>query len=386
MLLVVSELNCAFQPSLEKTVRTQRKYGSTAVVNDLYNVNSKCRNKEDAGKIRESRRTSNFGTDDAATDSSTHRRCLLIIHLRFQSMSSPTHNLHSSNEMRDLRAIQRSLQAFASSSQTIEILRTVPPAPPKHSSSPKTLYILDSSFNPPTRAHLRICTSALLHDRSKAESKRLLLLLATQNADKAPKPVAFEQRLVMMSIFAEEMVKEMAAESGREGVVVEVGVTKKARFVDKARVIEECGDYSSIDDEGWRKPIEQVHLTGFDTLVRFLDIKYYPPDHTLAPLEGLFEKHRVRVTRRTGDGWGGRDEQDEYIWKLQNGQMEDKGGKRQWAERIELVEGRKEGEEIVSSTKVREVSKKRDEVELMKLVTEGVGRWIFDEKLYVDGG
>ncbi|CAD6571593.1 MAG: hypothetical protein ASARMPREDX12_004587 [Alectoria sarmentosa] len=301
-------------------------------------------------------------------------------------MSSPTHNLHSSNEMRDLRAIQRSLQAFASSSQTIEILRTVPPAPPKHSNSPKTLYVLDSSFNPPTRAHLRICTSALLHDRPKAESKRLLLLLATQNADKAPKPVAFEQRLVMMSIFAEEMVKGMAAESGHEGVVVDVGVTKKARFVDKARVIEECGDYSFIDDEGWRKPIEQVHLTGFDTLVRLLDIKYYPPDHTLAPLEGLFEKHRVRVTRRTGDAWGGRDEQDEYIWKLQNGQMEDQGGKRQWAERIELVEGRKEGEEIVSSTKVREVSKKRDEVELTKLVTEGVGRWIFDEKLYVDGG
>lgn len=301
-------------------------------------------------------------------------------------MPSPTDTLQSSYEMRDLRAIQRSLQAFASSAQTIEILRTLPHAPVNHSNSSKTLYVLDSSFNPPTRAHLRICTSALLHDRSKTGPKRLLLLLATQNADKAPKPVAFEQRLAMMSIFAEEMVKEIAADGGRDTVVVDVGVTKEARFVDKARVIEECGNFSSFDDEGGKKPVEQVHLTGFDTLVRLLDTNYYPPVHTLAPLEGLFEKHRVRVTRRTGDAWGGREEQDEYMMKLRRGKMEDKGGKREWVERIELAEGRKEGEEIVSSTKVREASKRRDEVALMKLATEGVGRWIFDENLYVDGG
>ncbi|CAF9914355.1 hypothetical protein IMSHALPRED_001888 [Imshaugia aleurites] len=300
-------------------------------------------------------------------------------------MSSPNHKLFSSDEMRDLHAIQRSLQAFASSPQTIEILRTLSRAHPTQSRSPKTLYVLDSSFNPPTRAHLHICTSALLHDRPKAEPKRLLLLLATQNADKAPKPAAFEHRLAMMSIFAEEMVKEVAADGNCEGVAVDVGVTKMARFVDKAREIGECGDYSSVDDEGRKQPVEQVHLTGFDTLVRLLDIKYYPPNHTLAPLEGLFEKHRVRVTRRTGDAWGGKEVQDEYLTRVRRGELEDKGGKREWAERVELVEGRKEGEEVVSSTKVRESSQK-GEVELMKLVTEGVGRWILDENLYVDGG
>ena len=302
-------------------------------------------------------------------------------------MSSPDNKVHYSDEMRDLRIIQRSLQAFASSPRTIEILHTLPGAPPKHSSSSKTLFVLDSSFNPPTRAHLRICTSALLQDRPKAGSKRLLLLLATQNADKAPKPAAFEQRLAMMAIFAEEVIAELVADGGSKGMVIYVGVTKKARFVDKARAIEECGDYSPIDDdEGGKLPVEQVHLTGFDTLVRLLDTKYYPPDHTLAPLEGLFEKHRVRVTRRTGDAWGGTKEQDEYMTKLKRGEMEDKGGKREWAERIELVDGRKEGEETVSSTRVRESSEKRDEVALMKLVTEGVGRWILDNELYADRG
>ena len=296
-------------------------------------------------------------------------------------MTSPIPKQHSANEMRDLRIVQSSLKAFASSSQAIKILHTLPHAPPKYSStkSPKELYVLDSSFNPPTRAHFRLCTSALLNERSQSGPKRLLLLLATQNADKAPKPAAFEHRLAMMSIFAEEMANEMAADGNAEGVLVDVGVTKQARFVDKASAIEECEAYAISG-----KTVEQVHLTGFDTLIRLLDTKYYPPDYTLVPLEGLFEKHRVRVTRRTGDAWGESEEQDDYMTKLRSGEMEDQGGRKEWAERIELVEGRKEGEEIISSTKVREASRNGDEVALMKLVTKGVGRWILDSDLYVD--
>ena len=222
-----------------------------------------------------------------------------------------------------------------------------------------------------------------MHDRASAGPKRLLLLLATQNADKAPKPAAFEHRLAMMAIFAEEIAKEMVAGGDHGDLLVDVGVTKEARFVDKARAIEECDTYSAAYN---KQTVEQVHLTGFDTLVRLLDPKYYPPTYTLAPLHELFQKHRVRVTRRTGDAWGEGDDQDEYMTKLQRGEMEEKGGRMEWADRIELVHGRKEGEEIVSSTKVREASKKRDEVALMSLVTEGVGKWIFDANLYLDGG
>ena len=220
-----------------------------------------------------------------------------------------------------------------------------------------------------------------MHDRSSAGPKRLLLLLATQNADKAPKPAAFEHRLAMMAIFAEEIAREMLAGGGHEDLLVDVGITKEARFIDKARAIEECDDYSATYD---KQTVEQVHLTGFDTLVRLLDPKYYPPTYTLAPLHELFQKHRVRVTRRTGDAWGEGEDQDEYMTKLRRGDLKDKGGRMEWADRIELVQGRKEGEEIVSSTKVREASKKRDEVALMRLVTEGVGKWILDASLYID--
>ena len=228
--------------------------------------------------------------------------------------------------------------------------------------------------------------------------KRLLLLLATQNADKAPQPAPFEQRLAMMSVFAEELVRGVTATTkgeakdgsakglGEEDVIVDVGVTKEARFVNKARVLENCDAYSYSDDERQRKPVEQVHLIGYDTLIRLLDTKYYPPTHTLAPLEGLFEKHRVRVTRREDDGWGGGEEQDEYLRALERGDREVERGKKAWAKRIELVEGRKEEEEAVSSTKVRNTAKEGDGEALEKLVPLGVGRWTLDEKLYLDDG
>ena len=185
-----------------------------------------------------------------------------------------------------------------------------------------------------------------------------------------------------MSYFAEELVKDVSGseeEMHDDGdVIVDIGVTKEARFIDKARVLEEQVEYSH------QGPVEQVHLTGYDTLIRLLDTKYYPPDHTLKPLEELFEKHRVRVTRRTDDAWGGRGEQDEYVRKIADGQREAEGGKKEWAERIELVEGRKEGEENISSTKVREAAKGRDEQALKKLVTDGVANWILQERLYLE--
>ena len=114
----------------------------------------------------------------------------------------------------------------------------------------------------------------------------------------------------MMKIFADELLRYVARpdksekQPGLDGeVVVDIGVTKEARFVDKTAVLEKEWDYGYWDGEGHKRPVEQVHLTGFDTLIRLLDIKYYPPEHSLQPLEGLFEKHRVRVTKRPDDSW-----------------------------------------------------------------------------------
>lgn len=49
-----------------------------------------------------------------------------------------------------------------------------------------------------------------------------------------------------------------------------------------------------------------------------------------------------------------------------------------------MVEGRKEGEEVVSSTKVREAVKSDDREALRHLVTDGIAKYILKQKLYLE--
>lgn len=68
---------------------------------------------------------------------------------------------------------------------------------------------------------------------------------------------------------------------------------------------------------------------------------------------------------------------------LREGKREAEGGRREWAERIELVDVRG-GDGEVSSTKAREAVKNRDEESLRSLVTDGVMDWMMQEKLYTE--
>ena len=129
---------------------------------------------------------------------------------------------------------------------------------------------------------------------------------------------------------------------------------------------------------------EQVYLTGYDTLIRLLDPKYYPPEYRLDVLEPFMSRNRLRVTYRADASWGSKAEQEKYLGKLARGEREHEGGKKEWASRIELVEGRSDGEEIISSTIVREAAKKGDYEALKKLVTDGVAEWVVAEGLYRD--
>ncbi|CAG8907599.1 unnamed protein product [Penicillium salamii] len=152
------------------------------------------------------------------------------------------------------------LKRFLSSAKEFEVLATVPP---DHSAESETLYVLDSSFNPPP------------------PRPRLLLLLATQNADKPSKPASFEDRLAMMELFAHDLRARLAespayAASGLTHAIetlplVDIGVTRNPYFVDKATAIETSDSYPVA--------LEQVHLTGYDTLIRIFNSKYYP-QHT----------------------------------------------------------------------------------------------------------
>ncbi|KAL3427719.1 cytidylyltransferase family protein [Phlyctema vagabunda] len=225
------------------------------------------------------------------------------------------------------------LKSFTASSSTFQILHSF--GPPRSSQSIKRLYILDSSFNPPTLAHLHIATSSI------ASPCRLLLLLAIQNADKAPKPLSFPERLHLLTIFASSLSKRPQQQDGSRpehdgqdlGLGIDIGVTKLPYFHSKASSIRQSGEYATDP--------EQIHLTGFDTLIRILDPKYY--DHgRLDVLQGFFETSRLNVTLRDGGQWGERAQQEDLLRKIASGELEGIGARREWVtdERIVLVEGR----------------------------------------------
>lgn len=305
--------------------------------------------------------------------------------MRSLSYRNPVHRRHAflrQQTMASIRGLRTQyaslLKRFATSSKDFDILKTVPV---DHSPAPKILYVLDSSFNPPTLAHLRIASSALL-ERLEPNS-RLLLLLATQNADKPSKPASFEDRLAMMELFAHDLRAHLAAKSsaaddpdpsGSDRMpTIDIGVTKKPYFVDKALAIEGSGCYPA--------PLEQVHLTGYDTLIRIFNAKYYPPEHTLEPLSPLFSRHRLRVTLRPDDEWGGREEQRAFLCGLARGDREHEGGRREWAEKIQLVEGKTTEERAVSSTKAREAAQSAPQ-DLDWLLSSRVRELVLSERPY----
>ena len=186
-----------------------------------------------------------------------------------------------------------------------------------------------------------------------------------------------------MALFAQDILDEYSVSrkpgTAEDAIAVDVGVTKKPYFHDKAISIEKSSFYK--DEKTGQQP-QQVHLLGFDSLIRLLDTKYYPPEHTLEPVNALFGSHRIRVTRRTEDHdkWGRKEDQDEYWEALAIGDREQEGGKRGWAERIEMVEGESE---TVSSTKVREAVGNGEWEKVEKLVGHNVREWIESQELYV---
>ena len=198
---------------------------------------------------------------------------------------------------------------------------------------------------------------------------RLLLLLAIQNADKAAKPASFEHRLAMMSLFGQELYDQTQSP-------VDIAVTKEPYFHHKAAAIDKSTVYPG--------EVEQVYLTGFDTLIRLFNTKYYPPEHKLTVLEPFLSRHRVRVTYRTEtDKQEERRKQRKYVSDIGDGKRDDEGAKPEWADRIELVEGRRDGERIVSSTLARKAAKSSPE-ELKDFVTKAVEKYVKDEKLYLE--
>ena len=307
-------------------------------------------------------------------------------HERVQHDSTQTMD-DMASRIANLRSIlpdlESALTSFTHSSSKFRVVRTVNPT----NTQPKTLYILDSSFNPPSIAHLSLVQSALKdHGRSESSPYRLLLLFSTQNADKAPSPASFVQRIAMMTIFAEDfsrMLKKSSTGTELADLSIDIGLTKEPYYSDKSIAIRDTTPpfYSS-------NPIH-VHLTGYDTLIRFCNPKYYPKyDPPLSALKPFFDAgHKLRVTQRPTDPsdkssneFGTVEEQQKYVSNLRDGTREKDGFLSQWGNNIDMVEAN-EGVGI-SSTRVRNAAKEGDWNVVNELCTEGVAAWLKDQALY----
>lgn len=278
------------------------------------------------------------------------------------------------------------LESFQNAKSKFRVLKTISssnttPYEPLHSKeqSPKTLFILDSSFNPPSIAHRYLSLSALQKSSSDLFPKphRLLLLFATMNADKAPSAASFDQRLTLMCVFAKDLIDSFEKSSGESSnVPVDIGLTTVPYYTDKTAAIEAEGTKWYPD-----KP-KHIHLIGYDTITRLFNAKYYqnfdPPFSALNP---YFDAgHRFRVTLRPGDEYGSENDQRAFVKKIETGELEKQGGKREWAEQIDLVPPN----EVtgVSSTKIRKAANRQDWLELERLTTPTVAAWTKEEKLY----
>lgn len=274
-----------------------------------------------------------------------------------------------------------SLKTFQASSAKFRILRTINASrnsPP----SPKTLFILDSSFNPPSKAHLTLAKSALHTTQTAKHSGpvRLLLLFSTHNADKAPSAASFPQRLALMTVFAEDLIANLQASDSPSNdytiPAIDIGVTTAPYYTDKTAAINSEGADTYPDEP------THLHILGFDTLTRIFAAKYYPDfDPPFSSLDPYFDRgHQLRVTLRPSDEYGTVQEQQAFLAKLRDGGMEDQGGKRSWAKQIQMVEAA-DGEGV-SSTKVRKAANAAEWDEVRRLCTPSVARAVEEEGVY----
>lgn len=281
--------------------------------------------------------------------------------------------------------LESALHSFTASPAKFRVVRTINAT----STQPRTLYILDSSFNPPSVAHLTLATSALSqHAPSEAAPCRLLLLFSTHNADKAPSPASFVQRIALMTVFAQDLSQHLKHISSSQqphvaDIAIDIGLTKEPYYSDKSEAIKHTQPpfYSS-------DPIH-VHLVGYDTLIRFCNPKYYPKhDPPLSALKPFFDAgHKLRVTQRPSDpsdessnGFGTVEEQETYLQRLRDGEQEAAGFQPAWSNNIDMAPAEKGVG--VSSTRVRNAAKDGNWHVVSQLCTEGVAAWLKDQALY----
>ncbi|KAH8835023.1 hypothetical protein DL96DRAFT_1572577 [Flagelloscypha sp. PMI_526] len=148
---------------------------------------------------------------------------------------------------------------------------TWPSNPRSSQSTPLRISILDSSFNPPTRAHVALLKYNKPSSLREYDAK--LLLLSVRNPDKTLKPgdATFVQRLAMMTAIAKDLGDNTA-----------VAIIDEPLFFGKGKSLAEfLRKRLGTSNAETPKLFVLDFLLGMDTLERVVSPKYYIPNPSL---------------------------------------------------------------------------------------------------------
>jgi nicotinamide-nucleotide adenylyltransferase len=162
---------------------------------------------------------------------------------------------------------------------------------------PLRMLVLDSSYNPPTSAHLALAKSrrpsySKLQDSPDDDSDydAKLLLLSVRNADKTMKPgdASYLQRLEMMTILANDVVRNLNSTSNddddsvtpREAANAAIGIIDEPTFVGKSRSLlaflkDRFTSFASTTPPSLVYDTQLTFMVGFDTFERLILPRYY---------------------------------------------------------------------------------------------------------------
>lgn len=222
------------------------------------------------------------------------------------------------------------------------------------------IYVLDSSFNPPHYGHLELINRAVTLQKGKPG--HVVLLLSITNADKAPAPAAFDQRLDMMYELGEYLLGNTPINNSINQY--SLIMSKSPRFIDKSM------ELNRIYPRGLKH-----YLMGFDTLIRVFDQKYYTAP-IAEELEDFVTRNKFVCLTRDKEI----NDQLKYLQQLKTGQLNLPS---HWANYIELVVNELDNS-VISSSSIRNTYKSaRELVSLLESRTmPPIKRYIEDNNLY----
>ncbi|KAJ7168521.1 hypothetical protein C8R46DRAFT_897618 [Mycena filopes] len=245
---------------------------------------------------------------------------------------------------------------------------------------PLQISILDSSFNPPTLAHLALANAPRppVGDDVGGDFDAKIYLLSVRNADKSLKSTdaSYLQRLEMMLLLAQDSVADAGAHP------VAIGIIDEPTFVGKASkllaFIEERLSGLGVIPVASRPQL--TFLLGLDTLERVLAPRYYGSSPTdpdaktkmFASLRKFFsaehDNARIVCARRAATS-----EAEGETLKMAEGFLAD--------QRITLIDIG-ETEQTFSSTAVRDAVGRKDDDAWKNLVSPRVREYILKERLF----